>query len=551
MRKKFLALMMAGLVLGLSACAATDKDTVDTDKVQSEQEDSEKEDSKEPSASEEADEKEPEATPEPSKEPEATPEPVVTSEPVVEAGDYLEVTFDYEYDSYYNEQAYMQGHYATIHLHDTEYPALTDAINTFNAAHSQTTQSYLDELETFAVSDFAEYGEDSFWGPYVFENDMYLRRADNQVLSVMTHNYEYAGGAHGGRYFGAYNFEVQTGKEILLEDVIVDKSRLAQALATELTEKYWELEYTEDYWLELLEGYVSDEPMEFKPEFTWTVDYDGVTFYFGNYELVAYAMGTQEVTLHYSEYPHLFNSRYFDSVEKNYVKNLTAEQWNAGEDLDADGQTDMISVTTEYDADYYSIESYTINVNNHSYTFDTHAFELETYLVKSGEENYLYVQQTSESDFQSVAVYKITPDSVEYVDRFDGDMWSFTNSDSFKIVRRVDLLGTYSIRVECHLGENGMPVVDSKAGDVNGIMTIYSTKEITADLIDKDGKLLGESYTFPAGSAFTFKRTDGTSFVDVQVNNDQYCRFYVTPGWPETVNGMDAMECFEELFYAG
>ena len=49
MRKKLLALMMAGLVLGLSACAATEKDAVDTDQVQSEQEDSEKEDSKEPS----------------------------------------------------------------------------------------------------------------------------------------------------------------------------------------------------------------------------------------------------------------------------------------------------------------------------------------------------------------------------------------------------------------------------------------------------------------------------------------------------------------------
>lgn len=537
--------MMAGLVLGLSACATTDKDTVDTDKVQSEQEDS-----KEPSASEETDEKEPEMTPEPSQEPEVTPEPE-EEEPVVKAGDYLEVTFDYNYDAYYNERAYMQGHFATIRLHNAEYPALAEIVNTFNAAHAQTSQGYLDELEKFAVEDFAEYGEESFWGPYVFENDMYLRRGDSQVLSVMTDNYEYTGGAHGGRYFNGYNFEVQTGKEILLEDVIVDKSRLAQALTAELMEKYWEFEYTEDYWMGMLESYISDEPMEFKPEFTWTVEYDGVSFYFSNYELVTYAEGTQEVTLHCSEYPYLFNSRYFDSVEKNYVKNLTKEQWNAYEDIDGNGQTDAISVVTKYDEDRYCIESYTVNVNNYGYTFDTHAFELETYLVKAGEENYLYIQQTSESDWQCVNVYKITPDRVEYVGQFDGGMWSFTNSDSFKIIRRVDLLGTYSIRVECQLGENGMPVMDSKACDVDSIMTIYSTTEITADLIDKDGKLLGESYTFPAGSAFTFKRTDGTSYVDMQANYDQYCRFYVTPGWPVTVNGMDATECFEELFYAG
>ncbi len=555
MRKKLLALMMAGLVLGLSACAATDKDTVDTDKVQSEQEDSEKEDSKEPEASKETVEKEPEATPEPSKEPEASKEPDV-DEPVTEVpkepgSSYLQVSVDYTYDSHYDERQYMYGHFGTIQLQDTRYPALTEVVKDFNSERTQTEQEWLDELETYAINDFAEFGEESFFGPYVHENDMYVRRGDDQVLSIMTHNYDYVGGAHGGRYYTACNFEVQTGKQILLEDVIIDKSGLAQALATELQEKYWDFEYTEDYWLEMLDSYVTTEPIEYKPEFIWTVDYDGVTFYFGNYELVAYAMGTQEVTLCYSEYPQLLNSRYFDSVEKTYVKNLTTEQWNMSEDLDGDGQTDMISLSTRYDSDHQCIDSYTVNVNNYGYTYETYVYELETYLVKSGEKNYLYVQQTAESDFQDVAVFEIAPDGVKFVDVFTGGLWGFTNSEAFRISRRLDLLGTYFILVDCRMDENGMPEEIGKVFDVIGDMTITSTKEITADLIDKDGKLLGESYTFPVGSAFTFKRTDGTSFVDVQVNNDQYCRFYVTPGWPETVNGMEALECFEELFYAG
>ena len=96
-----------------------------------------------------------------------------------------------------------------------------------------------------------------------------------------------------------------------------------------------------------------------------------------------------------------------------------------------------------------------------------------------------------------------------------------------------------------------MPEEISKVFDVQGDVAIISSKEITADLINQDGKLLGQSYTFPVGTSFAFKRTDGASFIDMQAGNDQYCRFYVTSGWPETVNGMEALECFEELFYAG
>lgn len=555
MRKKLLALMMAGLVLGLSACAATEKDTADTDKVQSEQEDSEKEESEETSSSEEVGEKEPEATPEPTKEPEEPDEPEV-QEPVVDVPEepgsgYLQISVEYTHDSYLDQIQYMYGHFGTLQLEDTRYPALTEAVKSFNAERTQTEQEWLDELETYAISDFEEYGEEFFYGPYVHENDMYIRRGDDQVLSVMTHNYDYVGGAHGGRYYTACNFDVQTGKQILFEDVIADKSRLAQALATELQEKYWDFEYTEDYWLDILDSYVTTEPLDYKPEFIWTIDYDGVTFYFGNYELVAYAFGTQEVTLSYSEYPDLFNSWYFDSVEKTYVKNLTAEQWNMSEDLDGDGQTDMISLSTKYDSDHQCIDSFTVNVNNYGYTYETHAYNLETYLVKSGEENYLYVQQTAESDFQDVVVFKIATDGVKFVDVFTGGLCDFTNSEAFRISKRMDLLGTYFILVDCRMGENGMPEEISKVFDVQGNMAIVSSKEITADLIDQDGKLLGQSYTFPVGTTFTFKRTDGASFIDMQAGKDQYCRFYVTPGWPETVNGMEALECFEQLFYAG
>ncbi len=530
MKKKYMAAIMAGMLLSLSACGGTNG--AGAGKAS---EDVVKEEIAE-STSAEA---------------EPNEQPPAGSEQITAGSHYLDVEYNYFMDSCYEEASLMYGHYNTIRLNSEEYPALTAAVEAYNQTHAEEKQAYLDELENWAKEEYKEYGADMFMGPFVAEADMYLRRADAQVLSVVEACYSYEGGVHGNSYYTSVNFDVPTGEEISLDSVILDMHSLPEVLATEIQEKYPDLTFWSEDLSVLLQEYIAPTNPETTYEFTWTLDYEGVTFYFSDYELGSYADGRQEVMLAYSEYPELFNNKYFKNVDDHYVVALL-DSWRGSDmDLHGDGVTDYISIQKNYSVDHDFCESYSITVNGNTYTQDVYYYDLWTYFVKAKDSNYLYIQRLAESDFQTVSVYEITENSVEYIGDFSNSLEGFTNSLYFGVSKRVDLLSTYFATADCTIGEEGMPVEINDTYTVNGEVILTSTVPISAELVDKEGSLLGISYEFPAGTKFRFLTTDGATYVDVQANDEQRCRFYTTPDWPPTVNEMNAETSFEMLWYAG
>ena len=445
----------------------------------------------------------------------------------------------------------MYGHYNTIRLNTKEYPALTAAVEEYNTAHADTSQAYLDELENWARDEYKEFGPDMFMGPYVAESDMYIRRADNQVLSVAESCFAYAGGAHGNSYYTSVNFDVQTGEEISLESVITDMDSLPVILATEIQDKYKDLTFWSEDLSSLLQEYITPSDPQYMYHFTWTLDYQGVTFYFSDYELGSYADGRQEVMVTYSEYPHIFNDKYFENVDDNYVVELL-DNWNGSDmDLNDDGVTDYVCVNKNYSVDYDMCESFSVTVNGNTFTHDTYYFDLWTYFVKAEDKNYLYVQRRAESDFQSVSVFEITENSVEYMGDFSNTVNHFTNSKNFKVSKRMDLLSTYFGVVDCTIGEDGLPVEMSSIYSISDEVVLTSTVVIPAKLVDEKGNLSETTVEFPAGTDFQLIATDGATYVDALASDGQRCRFFTTEDWPVTVNGLNAESSFEMLWYAG
>ena len=111
-------------------------------------------------------------------------------------------------------------------------------------------------------------------------------------------------------------------------------------------------------------------------------------------------------------------------------------------------------------------------------------------------------------------------------------------------------MSTFNGVARCFVGDDGMPVEKGGSYEITGEVIITSTVEITAELVDENGNLLGESKTFPAGTEFTFDTTDGMTYVDMNTSEGPRCRLYTSNEWPPTVNGMDAQNSFVMLWYA-
>lgn len=478
-----------------------------------------------------------------------------------QASKYLDVSVDWRYDSDYDPVALMYSNCCLFELDAPEYPALEAAVAQYNSETENNWITSMNELRSWARDDYNASVADGydFYGPYVSEDEMYITRADDKALAAVTENYWYGGGAHGMIGYSAVNFDTQTGNKLEIEDVISNTEALPNALATEMLEQYPHLEEaTLNMWEMSLEDYLAsyltpEEVDDITPEFTWTLGYEGVTFYFGAYEIGSYADGNQVVVLTYNEYPELFNAEYFTSVTQDYAVRI-APFWYGEEgftDLNGDGVMDMIIIDGNYSTEFEMYSSLDVTVNGNTYSHEAYYYELTSYVVKANGNTYVYVERLGDSDFKTISVFKITESSVEYVGDVDGGIIDFYNSADFGLTKRFDMLSTFSGVAKCYIGDDGMPVEKDSSYEILGEGTLTSTVEITAELVDENGNLLGESKTFPAGTIYAFERTDGMTYVDMLTNDGSRCRLYTTPDYPPTVNGMDAESCFEMLYFAG
>ncbi len=479
----------------------------------------------------------------------------------VQASKYLDVSVGRRHDSEIDQVTLMYGNCCLFELDAPQYPALEEAVAQYNSETENKWITIMNDLESWAREDNAAAMAEGyeFYGPYVSEDTMYITRADDRALSAVTGNYWYSGGAHGMSGYSAVNFDTQTGKKLAVEDVIPNTAALPNALAVEMLEQYPHLTTAvQDMWSMSLEDYLASyltpaEVDDYTPEFTWTLGYEGITFYFGAYEIGSYADGNQVVVLTYNEYPELFNKEYFAGVTQDYAVRILPF-WYGEEgftDINGDGVMDMITIDGDYAEEFGMYSSLNVTVNGNTYRHEAYYHELASYLVKANSNTYVYAERLADSDFRTVSVFKITESSVEYIGDVDGGIMDFNNSADFGLTKRFDMLSTFNGIAKCYVGDDGMPVEKAGAYEIMGEGTITSTVEITAELVDENGNLLGESKTFPAGTIYAFERTDGMTYVDMLTNDGSRCRLYTTNQWPPTVNGMDAQNCFEMLGFAG
>ncbi len=120
---------------------------------------------------------------------------------------------------------------------------------------------------------------------------------NKNIFCCEVFEYSYLGGAHPNSFRRFVNFDLSTGDELKLKDILIEGySRNLNIIGEEIFRQTNEIEPNKD----LTEaGYWFDNN-KFSVNKNFTVDENGMTFYYNNYEITAYAFGPTELFIPYN-----------------------------------------------------------------------------------------------------------------------------------------------------------------------------------------------------------------------------------------------------------
>lgn len=442
-----------------------------------------------------------------------------------------------------------------IRLSDAErskFPALAASFDNINENYATEAKRLMEEFSVAAT----ELSGDEFNPAFCqAEHKLYVQRADNLIVSVLEESYEHTGGVHPNFSWSAHNHDTLTGEKVLLTDIVANTTGLEVLLEKKLIEKYSDVSFDN------LNDKFSNYSYE---DYTWTIDYQGITFWFSPYDIAPYPVGTLSVRIWFDEYSDIFNKKYTEAPE-NYVISIPFTQ-----DIDfdlslEDNKKDLILTEKSLDK-YGSYNMLSVTVNEKKYTDEiNYAYDFDVYLVHMGNKNYIYSDSVSDNDYHQLGILDISEENIrasepkygtqffkEYIEEGyeTGTAYRhcFNNPNNFRLSTRFDILGTRDGIANYRISsKDGEPEMTDVCFNVESEFGLTSTIPLEVELLPEKTKT-----DVPAGTIFYPLRTDGKSYIDMKTNDGQEIRLkYDTSDYPHTINGVSEDECFENILYAG
>ncbi len=142
-----------------------------------------------------------------------------------------------------------------------------------------------------------------FCGPYERKQDIFVRRSDSKIVSLLIFGSTYTGGVHGMYGVAGQNFNAETGERLSLSDVCPDTEALIDAIVAQLG-----FDYPDALFMKPGNTTMPDtvRKMVTEDSVQWVIDPRGISFYFNPYILGSYADGIFSTTILFSEHPGLF-----------------------------------------------------------------------------------------------------------------------------------------------------------------------------------------------------------------------------------------------------
>lgn len=471
-----------------------------------------------------------------------------------------------------------------------QYPALQRALVQAakdETAHAQKSIAELSAEYQELTADWSEYEG------YMTETvKPHVMRADSRIVSVLCNFQDYHGGAHGYYYSYGLNYDVASGRELKLSDVVLKKEKFIELVRDKFEEKY----ANDTYMLTNAGEYLATLGDEEYASTPWIMDSESITLFFAPYVLGTYADGAQEVSIYFDEAPELFTAKYLDTCAEYVIPLLPARSYevNAG-----DGKRVAVDVDFDYNDQYGSYTREYV-IGNARIRPESYSYSSDSYIVVAGGKHYIYTFASAENDYSMLEVVDVAAKSLDESRTENAGLggvnytWdegsdydtsclrgpAFTDPADISLSRRLEVLGTTNGYRSCHVGADGYPAANDELYTIITSFAIRAKKDLKLDVVDASGKKTGTK-TVPAGTYLFDMRTDGESFVDLQtidasalgINDESEWKYFQianrstdhidltkpiyrvhidhSDGWPYHVNGVEEDSLFEGIMYAG
>ncbi len=461
----------------------------------------------------------------------------------------------------------MSCNYDLIWTDSAKYPELAKTLEAYSAEQEESILAEREELVGYARE--AKSYNSTYFSPYEIDVDLQVRRADSRVLSLREYTSSYSGGAHGSYETRCMNLDPETGRELALSDVVSNPAELAELIIAELHRTYGNEEGAYNMGHEdLIRRMFGGEAGADEYQAPWSIGYNEISVYFDHYVLGPYAAGEFHVAVPFSAAPELFYEEYRETPEE-YVAALD-EYMPCYVDLDGDGNDDTVEVQKTYrnvspgyaDSTYEMI--HILCNGREELSYENYGSFTDFRLLKLADGRcYLYVQWYGGYEGEDyIEVFEMRPGAVRHAGNYFGDMsarsyekkYELTDPGCFYLSRRGnEVMGTYQVICECHVGADGLPVEE-------GLNLIANPEErdltakipVNVYLVSADGTEDREPTEIPAGTVLTFYGTKGDNMVEMVLEDGRHCRIYIDSSeYPHTIDGIAEDECFDGIMYAG
>ncbi len=149
-----------------------------------------------------------------------------------------------------------------------------------------------------------EYGPDQNPANWMYELHIGFAVSYNKngILSLYTETYEFTGGAHGNTVREAFNFDTKTGERLSLYSIFKDVNKYKTVFNSAVSDS---IKRNQDFFGDY-EGIKEDN--------NFLIGEDGITIFFGLYEIAPYSSGIPEFTISKDKFSDILTEKYKDRI---------------------------------------------------------------------------------------------------------------------------------------------------------------------------------------------------------------------------------------------